>query len=562
MTLKVRLDACRLDLILNILLVAAVVALYGQFLQSPPVFDDFAYFVHDATGQLQISNAQFSFITLRALPIASLAWTMELFGNSVVYLHLGNMALHAAVVLVLYGLVKELLGAETPDALTSTPPKVAQGAAFFAALFFAVHPMAVYSAAYLVQRTMLMATLFCLLAMWAYLRGMRTRNLGWLWLSLPLYYAAVFSKEHAVMLACIFPVLSIVRDPNWRSHIKTTQWLWVSMWLIAVGVTVLKRHLIGQTYEPNAFELQTEFKLISPFASSVVTQTWQFFKYIALWIYPDTTAMAIDIRVNYADSYLSAHTLAALAFLVWGGTALFLIFRGTTAKYFGMAMLFPWAMYFTELVSVRLQEPFVLYRSYLWFAGALAFAATGLAMVYTKAQKSRSTNPEPVHQLNDGKSLIVVALFVALLLFGLSMERLQTFSNAWLLWMDAERLVHDQQQLPGSFRIYYNLAQAELNLGLRDRAMDNVITAIRLQPTYPSGHALLGTIYANSQQWPESVAAHTKAIQLTIGFGVEPAPNMYAWRAFAYEKMNRPELAKADYQTMCRMFQQACNKAQ
>ncbi|EFK97765.1 hypothetical protein LDC_0180 [sediment metagenome] len=78
-----------------------------------------------------------------------------------------------------------------------------------AALVFVMHPVAVYGAAYLIQRTILLATLFSLLSWLCVLRGLEERKPLWLWLSVLCYVDAVLSKEHAVMVPAVGALLAL-----------------------------------------------------------------------------------------------------------------------------------------------------------------------------------------------------------------------------------------------------------------------------------------------------------------------------------------------------------------
>lgn len=78
-----------------------------------------------------------------------------------------------------------------------------------AVTLFALHPLAVYAVGYLIQRSILMATLFALLACWAFVRGLQTRSPAWFTGALLSYLLAVLSKEHAVMTVGLpFPCTS------------------------------------------------------------------------------------------------------------------------------------------------------------------------------------------------------------------------------------------------------------------------------------------------------------------------------------------------------------------
>ena len=80
--------------------------------------------------------------------------------------------------------------------------------------FFALNPVAVYAVDYLVQRSILMATLFVVLAFFFFARALRGNP--WLHLAaLASYVAAMMSKEHAMFapLAAV-PIYVIVARPG------------------------------------------------------------------------------------------------------------------------------------------------------------------------------------------------------------------------------------------------------------------------------------------------------------------------------------------------------------
>ena len=535
-------------------LLLLVTALYGQYLWNPLVFDDTNPFLVDGAGHQPISAQRFSLWQLRSLPNASLAWTLAVFGQSLIYFRLGNLLLHAAVVLALYGFILQLrqawAGTEgvTAVAATGPPPgredgrRADAGIAFAAALLFALHPVAVYAAGYLVQRTMLLATLFSLLALWVYARGIWQRSTGWRWLALPLYYLALFSKEHAVMLAVVFPLLSVALAPDWRARLHADKWLLLALWALALVVVVMKKQILGAVYEGDAGALLAQMPLRHPWPSSVLTQCWLFFRYLGLWLVPNTAWMSVDLRVPIAASWRSAYVLAGVVFLAWGALGAALLLRRGRAGLAGLAMLFPWLMFWTELASVRVQEPMVLYRSYLWMAGALAFAAA----------------LPPAALLR--RHLLLPVGVVAVLLTGLSMERLQTFSHPYLLWDDAEKLVHGRTDLPGAARIYYNRGNELLRLKRPGPARADLLRALQLQPGFAAAYGNLGACYLADALWRDAQAAFAQAIALNARAGKPPEARYYLGRARAYEQLGQPRQAQLDYQMVCRISGRDCDK--
>lgn len=363
-------------------MILSVTGLYGQFLNNQLIFDDLNFFMTNASGTQSVDSYTFSFIGLRSLPYATLTWTKTLFGLDLVNFRLGNLFLHMATVLALYAFLKYMLSVaytgKTSEAMTAS-----QGA-FLAAFLFALHPLATYAVGYLVQRTILMATLFSLLAMWVYAKGSLENKPWWLWLCVPLYYLAVFSKEHAIMLVAVLAALTVLLHADWRGKLRAHWALFAVLAVIAIGVVWSRKEMAGYAYEPDAKGmLGLELGPLA-YPLSVITQCGLFFKYVVLWLVPNTAWTSIDMRETFVRSLASPHALAVPAYLAWGALAAWLLFKRGNKGLLGFAMLFPWLMFLTELYSVRIQEPFVIYRSYLWASAGLMAVPVLLAGVNRK----------------------------------------------------------------------------------------------------------------------------------------------------------------------------------
>lgn len=119
-----------------------------------------------------------------------------------------NIALQALTAFVLTGVLSKLLR------VTGHTPERARWLALGLALAWAVHPLQVSSVLYVVQRMQTLATLFVLLAMWAYLRARcaqiegRPGRTGWMLTTL-LWAVALACKEDAIMLPAYLLALEL-----------------------------------------------------------------------------------------------------------------------------------------------------------------------------------------------------------------------------------------------------------------------------------------------------------------------------------------------------------------
>lgn len=537
-----------------LVLTLLVCALYGQFLWNPIVFDDLRFFMTDLEGRQPVDSYRYSPFEIRSLPYASLAWGKALFGLEMLHFRIENMLLHAAVVVALFFFLRRLfvLFGESKGgaaiANESSPPLASASTfspetwAFCAALLFALHPVAVYAAGYLVQRTMLMAALFSLLAMVAWMRGGTSGSRVWLWISVLSYYLAVFSKEHAIMLPAILLALTALQHEDWFEQLKQ-RWMPITgLVLIALFVVAAKRGVLGSAYEIYAPEMLIDSGATDlSYPLSVVTQGWLFFKYVGLWLFPNPNWMSVDMREPFAASLWSGYLLAFIAFLSWGGGALWLLFKRGRLGVLGFALLFPWLMFMPEFSTIRIQENFVLYRSYIWAVGACALLPLLLGRLDRRIA-----------------GIIVGALVLAL--FPISMDRLASFSHPLMLWSDAEKLVKDKQDLPGVYRIYYNLSGAHIEMDNYAAAEKDLKIATRLNPDWPFGHNNLGAVLLNQEKWAAAIKEFDVAIEIAERkkLGLNPKP--YFGRAMAYEKLGMTELALKDYEVSCKVGSRGCDK--
>lgn len=515
-----------------------IAALYGQFLWNPILFDDLPFFMLSDTGEQPIDHYHYSPLELRSLPYATLAWGKELFGLNMLHFRIENMVLHAAVAVSLFFFLSRLLGHVFPvrgGTLLSV-----RAVSFCAALLFALHPVAVYAAGYLVQRSIVMATLFSLLAMLAWMHGSLKERRVWLWVGVFFYYLAVFSKEHAVMLPVVLVALTVLLHADWQARLKR---VWAELLALAgimLFVVAAKMGVIGSTYEIYAPEM-LDAEHDQNYLLSVLTQSWLFFKYAGLWLIPNPRWMSADMREPFAASLFSIYALAFAAFVAWGIVAIRMLFKRERAGLLGFAMLFPWVMFMTELSTVRIQEIFVLYRSYLWAVGACVILP--LLLDYL-----------------DRRIAGVIVAAVVLALFPISMDRLASFSHPWMLWDDAEKLIENRNDLPGAYRIYYNRGTELVKIDEVDAAIRDFERAIELHPEWPFIYNNLGAAYVKKKQWPEAVEAFTRAIEIFDERGKGFYPRSFFGRGTAYEAMGKLELARNDYQKSCMAAKIGCDK--
>ncbi|TAK60407.1 MAG: tetratricopeptide repeat protein [Methylobacter sp.] len=512
-----------------------VALLYSQFFWNPVVFDDIHFF--DGSVHEQYLGKVFSF-DLRWLPYATFEWTRALFGFELIWFRLGNLSLHLATTITLFLFLRRLFERILPSNAESSKTLPPHWLAFFGALIFALHPASVYAAAYLIQRSTLMATLFALLTWRLFLEGLIRDNCRWLLASAITYFLAVFSKEHAIMTPAVtIALLFLVNNHPIRQRLMMVWPTFVLYGLIG-GFVVLQikaSHILGQAYEPIAESymslLGSGFNDDLAYPMSMLTQSFLFFKYLWVWIVPSPAWMSVDMPQHFARSLWSWPEVAGLiGFILYPIVAIRLLLQKGIKGLLGFALLCPWLLFATELSTIRIQESFVLYRSYLWMSGtfsALPFLCQKLS----------------------AKQAAVTLTFVALLMMPLSWMRLTTFSHPLLLWDDAARRVENVEgKSPGIDRIFYNRGKELIGVEHYAEAIDDLSKVIELKGLYV-GYAYQnrGSAYLGSRQYQLALSDFNKGIELVP----TNKAKLYLGKARTLEGLNDSTAAMQAYKQAC-----------
>lgn len=509
-------------------LFAAACLVYLPFLGNPFFFDDLHFFEDD--GLSRYAHSFFCF-DLRWFPYATLGWMTELFSDVVPhFFHLGNLLLHTANAILLFYLLRQLVGAVVPGAHES--PMMIWGA-WSGALIFALHPVAVYAVGYVAQISIVMATLFVLLMQMAYLRGLLTGQVRWLVLAVLCYFMAVFSKEHSVLAPALLVALTFLL----RTKIEVSKralWLtWSAFFVVALLVTMRARGVLGSPYEEMAAELIEQRGVVASTLMlhllSALTQAGLFFKYWLLWLVPNVSWMSVDMREPFVATWTDWLGWFALsAFLAYGVMAVRLLLRGGMLGLAGYALLYPWLLFGVELAGIRVQEPFVLYRSYLWLPGLLLL----VPLLLLRFPQRRT---------------LLLLMVAAICLVPLAWNRLWVFGDNYRLWNDAALLLK-HERVEGADRIYYSRGQALMAGQKWEEAARDFERAEAISPQLEPIRYLLGQAYSNAGRYQEALVQFDAAIAIRPG-----DDRVYFAKGVALKHMRRNDEANQVLSQGCKL---------
>jgi len=511
-------------------------AVYGVYLHNPLVFDDVYFF--DGTVHKEFLGAIF-LPQLRWLPYATFEWTRAVFGLDIVWFRIGNLTLHLANAFLLFFFLRHLF-----EANQQAEGKESDSRSFWLAMcgsaIFALHPASVYAVAYLTQRSILMAVFFSLAMLIFWLRGLETRRPLLLWLSALAYFFAVMSKEHAVMAPSVVLALTVLMRK--RNDTPARQWAPVFILYAAIAIyTVFKvkagYNLLGTAYQTSGPELLERmvkadpgFKAQHAYVFSIITQCWLFFKYLLIWLVPVEGRMSIDIYEPFALRLWSLpQTVGAVAFIAYGVLAARLLWSQGLRGLLGFGMLCPWLLFFTEFSTVRVADPLVIYRSYLWMACSFAILPWFCQRMTTK-------------------HIVLGSAAIAVLLIPPTLLRLQTFSSNWLLWNDAVRHVEGKPVLPGVERVYFNRANAASRLGRYADSIPDYNFVLELQPRNPHAYNDRGAARLHLNDVAGAKSDFENALRIN-----PDAALPHRGMAKIYELEGLASAAREEYRIACRL---------
>ena len=426
-------------------LAIGIALVYSLGINNQLVFDD----ARLTDGTIFGEYGALTQLKVRVLSYGSFVWLQSVFGDGWWKQRVFNIALHIGTALTLYALAIELLKrAQWGDASDAAGfSNSLRWAARIGVALWAFEPAAVYAVAYLIQRSILMATLFVALACLCFVRGLASGKNYWYLLALVAYVCAVASKEHAVTAILIaVPLFVFIKRPSFRRILQVAAVVAVVMFLMGAVLYAQYGSILGTVFDETSRAFAKQLELQQPgirqilYPLSVINQASLFFYYGVLWFLPYVGWMSIDIRPAFPLSLLSWQLAGSFVWLgVLLGSAWLIIRRTDIWALVGLCVLMPCLLFVIEFSTVWLQDPLVLYRSYLWsIAIPVLFA---LPLVGRTSMQLRAV------------MVVVVCVFAAS-----AYDRIRSLESPATAWTDAVEKVDRQASANavGRWRAFLN----------------------------------------------------------------------------------------------------------
>lgn len=383
-----------------------------------------------------------------------------------------NIILHIANAWMVYALAWLLIGSRESRLFIATS----------AAMLFAVHPLAVESVTYVVQRFTSLCTLFYLLALWLHLRAgsMEPRRLRWLMRSgsVIVTLLGMLTKE------CMFtaPFMAVFLD---RFVLGTPLRLALRRaWPLLLCLPVIPALLLACSWAQNngelsltkAVHLMNSKDLPYATADYALTQITVVVEYLRRLGWPS--------GLNVDPEWPLYRTLWAPPVLVAAGIILLLL-AGAGAGYARyrnddrFVCIFAFTVWYFATIIISsgiapLPDLMAEHRSYLPSVGFFVVVACLMDLLRERLQTVRSTR------------VIMPALVacMAVALFITTWQRNEVWRTSISLWEDATA------KSPGKVRAWGNLASAYAVAARQEDALRCCDRALELEPRYENGACL------------------------------------------------------------------------
>ena len=502
------------------LIVAATFFAYLGSFQGAFQFDDLFYIVQnpairDITDVSAIWNA--ASVPIRFLTFYTFAINYHFHEYHVFGYHVVNYLIHLINCFLLYWLVG--LAFKTPQLQSASLAKRAGSIAFWAALFFGVHPLGTQAVTYICQRFASLATLFYILSVCLYLKArLSSEKRGVYFILCALTVAAgMFSKQIAMTIPLMFLVVEIVLFGVRRKEIFRYTLYFLPAILVVPALYQFKIGLFSAEVVSgnSAGELMT-------WKTYALTQSHVILTYLKLFLVPIGQRLDYLFPVSY--SLFEIKTFFSCLFL---GLVLCMGFRWRR-RYALVTFCVFW--FFTTLLvesSIILIEHVIFeHRAYLPSVSLAILLSLGMHKVFQK----------------KNYQVIACVLVMSVFIF-LTIERNKVWQTDFTLWED------NLAKEPNKARPYISLGIAHIQKGDLDKALEYLNKAIELDARQFKAFHNRGLIYEKKQMYDLALADYTRALSLEGKKGL-----VYGNRGNLYQLMGNSEAAVKDFNKAIEML--------
>lgn len=433
----------------------------------------------DPAGLREIFGAKIVFMS-NCAPVTILSYAVDyaLWKRRPAGYHLTNILLHTLCTLLLYALLRRILGRGDPDGGT-IPAALAAG-------LFAIHPVQVETVAWVSERKNLLGMIFLLAAFLAWLRATEGRfRAGWWVAFFALFAGAMLSKAQAVILPPLLILHAWIEREDSDKDLRSVG----ARVLLLLPAIALAGALSWVTL--GAQKVHEVNRLTGDFLGSVATAPTLILGYVRDLLLPMNRA-AILVPPAYRAPWLPIPLMAWAVVLAWSTWA---VTRRRTHPHGSFFSLW----FLVALAPVLNLVPFPVLaadRYQYWAApGLFALAGLGAARAWSRLGPHR-------REMAAGLGIAIAGLLAAN-----TLARVSVWRDSLTLWTDGVR------KAPHNAIALQNLGDAYNKLDRLDEAEIWFRAAIGANPAWSKPQVNLGMVLVKKG----FVKDGTRLIERSIG---------------------------------------------
>jgi tetratricopeptide (TPR) repeat protein len=511
-----------------------------RYIVDNPVIKDLNNFVQLSSSEDFSPQFQYKTFSRRYLSYLSFALNYRLNGLNVTGYHYVNLFVHICTSLLVYFFM--MLTFRTPYLRNSAIRDYAKHIALFTALLFVCHPLQTQAVTYIWQRVTSLCAMFYLLSLVAYIKWRLAHQLTvdssqltgngkqggrrlLYALSIISAVLAMKTKEIAFMLPVMLTLYELIFfKGEMKKRILYLIPFLLTMLIIPLttisGVQVenLDDLLKGGTKLPRGEYLIAQFRVL-------VT-------YLRLVLLPVNQNLDYDYPRYY--SFFNMEVFTSFAFLVaLFGLSIYILFRYRASAPHTRLISFGILWFFINLLLesslIPLYNVIFEHRMYLPSVGVFLAFITIIFMV-----KDR-------WRINSGVITVVLAVII-IMLCGATYARNSAWKDELTLWTDVvgkspgrstghnnlgyayesqgdidraiEQYLMSIELDPANSQAYNNLGNAYKSKGLLDSAIEQYLTAIKINPNNPHFYNNLGVVYTFKGLVDKAIQQYLIAIKI------------------------------------------------
>lgn len=551
---------CHHPLFHAVLIIIAGLAVYANTINSPFIFDDYPYLVHNPVIRKLASfsdnsrildlgiNADVKHnIILRPVTYLTFAQNYALHGLDVRGYHVTNLIIHCANALVFYLLVTLLL---RTDVITERTREFRPGAnscllPLFCAMLFVSHPLQTQAVTYIIQRFTSLAALFCLGSLVLYIYGRLSTNSPTRYACYVLSFIAAILAMKTKENAFTFPLVIVLCEFIFFTASYKKRIVLLSPFLLTMAVVPLKLMELSSLGKPTDTETIVDsihlvnFRAVSSL-DYLMTQFGVIATYLRLLVLPINQNFDYDYPLQ--KNLLSSDVLLPLTLL------LLIIAAGTYAlkrskhcdstdkslyRLAGFGCFWFFITLAVESSIIPIDDLIFEHRVYLPSAGFFMSGVSGVTVAYRRLRGRTIYNSRPA---------IVTACLVIICLSAASIARNRVWNNRIGFWSDAA------SKSPNKSRVHRQLGQALFDSGRKTAGTEEFRAAVRLSPRNVHSRVILGKALLVQGRFDEAAEELLTAVRLDPSNSVARVV-----LGEIYEEMGRLKDAKEAYLTAIRI---------